>query len=119
MREIIEELKHGFKIALSELLFFVVRIGCCLFYVGIPFALATVIPALVMYLLILCEVKYASLIFKILFSLFQILALPMSMSMVDSEEQVSETDPGKPFIPSKDLIIAIYVMLYMYVWGFI
>ena len=119
MRRIIEEIKYGFNIALSELFLFVVRIVSCTFYVGVPLIFATIIPLSISLLLTLCEVKYAFLIFKILFSLFQILALSISMSMVSSDEQVPESDPGRSFIPSKDLIIAIYVMINIYIWGFI
>lgn len=119
MRKIIEEIKYGFDIALSELFLFVIRIAACFYLVVFPLGVTIAIPLLISFLLSLCEVKYAFLIFKILFSLFQFLALSMSMSMVASDEQVSETDPGKSFIPSRDLIIAIYVMINIYIWGVI
>ena len=119
MKRVIEEIKYGFNIALSELFLFVGRIVVCLYFVALPLGVAIVIPSLVSYLLILCEVDYALLVFKSLFSLFQILALSISMSMVSSDEQVPESDPGRSFIPSKDLIIAIYVMINIYIWGFI
>lgn len=119
MREIIDEIKYGFGVALSELLLFIVRIGCCVFYVGLPLLVSAIVPLLIGLLLSWCEAKYAFLIFKILFSLFQILALSISMSMVSSDEQVPESDPGRSFIPSKDLIIAIYVIINIYIWRFL
>ncbi len=119
MREIIEEIKNGFGIALSELFLFVGRIVCCIYLVVLPLCVAGIIPVLVSFLLHLCKVDYALLVFKILLSLFQILALSMSMSMVSSDDSVPETNPGKSFTPSKDLIIAIYVIINIYVWKII
>jgi hypothetical protein len=119
MREILEEFKYGFEIALSELVLFILRIPACIFYVGFPLAISSIIPLLVWLLLISCEVKCAFLIFKILFSVFHVLALPMSMAIVASDDRVPETDPGKHFTPSKDLIIAIYVIINICIWVFI
>ena len=117
MREILEQIKHGFGIALEALFSFVFRIGACLYFVGLPLAIAAIIPLLIRLLLVWCEVEYAFLIFKILFSLFQIVALSISMSLVDDKD-VPDNDPGNMFIPSKDLIVAVYVIFNLYVWGF-
>ena len=118
MRDILEQIKEGFGIAIEELLSFVFRIGGCLYLVVLPLAGAAIIPLLISLLLVWCEVECAFLIFKILLSLFQIVALSISMSMVDSDEGVSDNDSGNMFIPSKDLIVAVYVIFNLYIWGF-
>lgn len=121
MKKIIEEIKYGFGIAVEELILFVGKLVACLYLAVLPLAISTSVPLLVWSLLLLCEVDYTYelLVFKILFSLFQILALSMSMSMVEHDEQVPGNSAGKEFVPSKDLVIAIYVIINVYIWGFL
>lgn len=116
MKKILEMIKDGFDIALEALLLFVFRIGACLYFVGLPLAITTFISSLIPLILILCEIEHA-LIFKILFSLFQIIALLISMLWVSYDGEASKNDYSSQYIPSKDLIVAVYVIINLYVWG--
>jgi hypothetical protein len=117
MKKILEMIKDGFGIALDGLLLFAFRLVACLYYMAIPSAITAIIPALVLWLLSVLDVEYEFLIFKILLSLSQIVALPMTLFLVDSDENIPNNDSGKMFIPSKDLVVAVYVIFNLYVWG--
>lgn len=117
MKEILEMIKGGFDIALEGLFSFAFHLVACLYYIAIPSSIAIVVPALVLLLLTILDVECASLVFKILFSLFQVIALSMSMFWVDSDENIPNNDSGKMFAPSKDLVVAVYVIFNLYIWG--
>lgn len=117
MKKILETIKDGFDIALEALLLFAFRFVACLYYIAIPSAITIIIPALVLCLLTVLDVECASLVGKILLSLSQIVALPMTLFLVDSDENIPNNDSGKMFVPSKDLVVAVYVIFNMYIWG--
>lgn len=110
-------IKEGFGIALSELLTFCFKIVGCLYCYVLPSALASILPLIVGTILYLQDINFIEHIaFKIAFSLSQVLALSMSMSMVAFEEQIPADDPGAWATPSKDLIVAICILANIYVW---
>lgn len=119
MDEIIKKFKEGLAIAVEELIGFLFKLGGCLHMVALPLGLSSVIPIAIATLIPWGDTSTASLAFKILFSVFQILALSASMLMVDYEEQLPENDSSKLFMPSKDLVIALYVIINVYIWGFL
>ena len=118
MKRIVEHIKHGLGVALSELFLFSIKIFACSFYVLVPLLLANIIPILISCLLLLLEVECEFLVFKILFSLFQIIAIPITMSWISYDDAVTEDgDAGSMFVPSKDLVIAVYVLINLHVGG--
>lgn len=117
MKDIISAIKEGFGIALAELFTFCFKIVGCLYCYVLPSALASVFPLIIGVILLPQDINvFEHIAFKIVFSLSQILALSMSMSMIASEEQISDNDPGAGFTPSKDLVIAICILTNIYVW---
>lgn len=119
MKEIIEKIKYGFDIAVGELFLFVCKLVACLYFVVIPLGFSSVIPMVIALLIPWGDASIASLAFKILFSVFQILALSASMLMVDYDEQVPGNSTSKEFVPSKDLVIALYVIINVCIWIFL
>lgn len=113
MKKYIEEFKNGLDIAAAELFVFLGKIVACICYAIIPlfitFFIFVAIPLII-------DNKTVSLICKILFSAIQIIPLSVSMAMLSDDEPVSETDPGAPFFPSKDLLIAVYIIINVLIW---
>lgn len=114
MREILDNLKNGFQIAIEELILFIAKIVGCLYLGVLPLAIVSIVPLLILAF----DFEARFLVFKILFSLFQFIALSFSMVAIESEEYLPGNDPGKRFTPSKDLMIAVYVAINIYVWAF-
>ena len=122
IREIIEEIKNGFGIAVEELLIFFPKILCCLYIIALPVSLFSIIPVVIGLFMRLLDVnvKVVSLVFNILLSVFLIPSLSLSMAMVFHEkEKEIQNQPGISFTPSKDFVIALYVIICLRIWGVI
>lgn len=113
MKTWFEAIKSGFGTAISELFKFIIRIVTSM-YVLWPMALFDSIPLLIRSIPLMvdnnCNPLVISVIFKISFVVSQILALSVSMTILkDSSES-----EGLP-IPSKDLIVGMYLLISFYV----
>jgi hypothetical protein len=118
MRAIFESIKEGFDIALSELFAFLFKLVSCLYLCALPTILSAALPLVIVAvatLLGIIEDPRDTIIFKIVLSLSQVVALSMSMSLLASEEAVDERST-KYMLPSRDLVIAIYVLVNIYIW---
>lgn len=113
MKKYIEEFKNGLDIATTELFLFLGKIVACICYAIIPLFIPLIIFVAIP---LIIDNKTVLLICKILFSAIQIIPLSVSMAILSDDELVPENDPGKPFMPSKDLVIAVYIIINVLIW---
>lgn len=118
MKSLIKEIKNGLGILLEELFLLIPKALFCIIICGTPSMIASIIPMLIT-MLILPEGAnpLSHIVFKIGFLLFQILAVSVSISILDNDQQHTD-DVAHHLLPSKDLVVAICILINVYVWTF-
>ena len=118
VKEIIDMIKRGFEIAFFELIFFFPRVYSCIILVGLPFFFSAIIPTLLIGALLLLKISIPAVVFKIFLTVSLIPAICASMALIDDQE-AKENSSTNELKPSKDLIIALYVLIAISIWKFI
>lgn len=112
MMEYYEAFKEGFKLIPSRLFRFIKKLFCVGFFYGIGLVIPAIISLVGMFLVkvVSQNVETASLTFKVLFTIGQI--VPLSISLHVSENELINTDED-----SAELCYAICVSFIVCIWN--
>lgn len=116
LRGVIDEIKRGFEISLVELFFFVVKLFTCFALIGLSYVAFGFITTIVIGFMWLLGANITTFLCNILFTISLFPALCVSMATLEPENQNPENYGSKEMRPSKDFVIAMYILIAIYIW---